>query len=246
MGRCLPLLVLPLLGCVHHVSWQVQPRATFNLPSDDGGIAVAVVSNGRECKPVADALVSAISHRDGVTVRADAPIRLEVRNCDRGQERTIEFQVDGMGLEGPTTDRRRYTVRGWSAADMAVISPSGSSVVLSGAANRTVYSPWTAEDDLDVNRSIGLVDELAGDVAENLANQLAPAPIALHRTVYTDAPPGSARDLHNQAVAAEQAGDLLAALRLARLAQVKDPARVNAEYLEALQSHAVTVGQALF
>lgn len=243
------LTLLTQVACAHHVSWEVQPRPSYSLPAESGGVSVAVVTNGRACKAIADELVRALGTRIGVAVNPGASIRLEVRNCDRGQERTMEFEVDAFdagGFQGATTARRRYTIRGWAAADMAVISPAGSSVVLSGSANRTVHSPWTADDDLDVNRSIGLAEDLSNDVAANLANQLVPLPVALRRKVYTEAPPGSARDLHNRAVAAEQAGDLVAALGLARQAQAQEPSRAGAEYLQALQAHAVTVGQLLF
>lgn len=213
-----------------------------------------MVFDGRDCKPVADALVSTLGKRTGIDVRSGAGIRLEVRNCDRGQQRTMEFD-DGMDAAtgsmagsafsgGP--DKRRYTIRGWSSAELSVISATGSSVVLSGSANRTVNSPWVPDDDLDVNRSISLADDLANEVAGNLANQLAPVPVSLRRTVYSDAPPGSAHDLHNRAVAAEQAGDLVAALRLARQAQAEDPCRAGAEYVLALQAHASTVGEKVF
>ncbi len=240
-------LLLPLIlaaGCGHRVSWQVHPQPSYTLPASAASVRLAVVAQGRECKAVADALVKALARRPGFQVHADAPIRLEVRGCERGHASTLEVAID-TSAPGWPGGRQRYTLRGWSAAYMRVVSPMGSTVVLSGSAERTVRSAWVAADDLDVPRAISLAGPLAEDLALDLANQLAPLPVSMHRTLYPEAAPGSARDLHNRAVLAEQSGDLVGALQLARQAEALEPSRAASAYLEELQAHALTVGYAL-
>jgi hypothetical protein len=234
------------------VSWVVQPVPTYTLPAAPTTM-LAVVADGRQCKAVADAVAASLNTRPGVKVSAEAPIRLIVQNCDQGQETTLEVEMGGQaimsGLDGPGAvvggDRRRYTLHGWSAAEMTVVSPSGNAVILSGTAEQTVRSSWVGDSDMDVPRALTLADALAKDVASDLANQLAPLPVSLHRTLYVDAAPGSAKDLHNRAVSAEQAGDLVGALDLARQAQAVEPSRAAADYLDELRAHAVTVGYLL-
>ena len=238
-------------GCAHRVSWEVQPVPTYTLPAAPTTM-LAVVADGRQCKAVADAVAASLNTRPGVKVSSEAAIRLIVQNCDQGQETTLEVEMGGQSASGFNGtgavvggDRRRYTLHGWSAAEMTVISPSGNEVILSGTADQTVRSSWVGDADMDVPRAITLADALAKEVAANLANQLAPLPVSLHRRLYADAAPGSAKDLHNRAVSAEQAGDLVGALDLARQAQAVDPSRAAADYLDELRAHAVTVGYLL-
>lgn len=233
-------LAAGLSGCAHHVRWEVQPAPAVALPAAQ---LLAVVADSRECKPVADALARALGARPGLRVSADAPIRLTVSDCAGGQDTTLEIVV---GDAAPSVgDRRRYTVHGWSAANLTVTSPSGNAVVLSGTADRTARGSWQAPSDADVPRAATLAAELATDVAAHLADQLAPLPVSLRRTLYADAAPGSARDLHNHAVAAEQAGDLVRAVQLAEAAAALEPGRATSQYLAALKDHAQTIGCAL-
>lgn len=239
-------------ACAHRVSWEVQPVPTYTLPEAQTTL-LAVVADGRACKAVADAVAGSLNTRPGVKVSADAAIRLIVQNCDQGQDTTLELEIGGQaafdGFDGRGAivggDRRRYTLHGWAAAEMTVVSPAGNSVILSGTADQTVRSSWVGDSDMDVPRAITLADALSKEVAANLANQLAPLPVSLHRMLYVDAAPGSAKDLHNQAVSAEQSGDLVGALNLARQAQAVDPSRAAADYLDELRAHAVTVGYLL-
>lgn len=242
----LTLLACGLTGCAHRVSWQVQPAPVYVLPPAPS-TALAVVADSRECKPVADALAVTLGARPGVRVSADAPIRLTVSDCDGGQDTTVEIEVGDAWRGGPQAvgDRRRYTLHGWSAAALTVTSPSGNAVVLSGTADRTLRSPWLGAAEAEPPRAATLASDLARGVAQELANQLAPLPVSLRRTLYADAPPGSARDLHNQAVAAEKAGDLVHALALAQRAAELEPCRATSQYLAQLKDHALTVGCAL-
>jgi len=68
-----------------------------------------------------------------------------------------------------------------------------------------------------------------------VVRQLNPLPTLVERRVYPNAPAGTARDLTNQAVLAEKAGDLQRALEFATAAYVQDPNRRTASYLDDLQ-----------
>ena len=70
--------------------------------------------------------------------------------------------------------------------------------------------------------------------------QLNPMPQQTTRNLYANAGEGTAKDLHNLAVLAEQAGDLPEALRLATAALSERPNARIARYLDALERRAMT------
>ena len=89
------------------------------------------------------------------------------------------------------------------------------------------------------------LDDVRRDLAYDLADQVAPLPATIRRTLYADPEPGTARQLHNQAVDAERDGDLSKALQLAREAYGANPTAASMRYIEQLQDHARRVGYAL-
>lgn len=234
------MLALFLLGCAHRVEWQVQPRPSYTLPS----LEVAVVSADKSCKRVADELVETLSARPGVLVRPDAPQRLVVLGCDERLDTTVEMEQNYLGLQYPTEvvqEQRRYNMRGYAQAELQV----GESVRLLGTAERNLRGPWVTDGDLDIPRALALREGLRRDLAMDLADQLAPLPETIRRTIYRDPEPGTARELHNEAVEAEQKGELDAALVLARRAYAAQPSQARMRYIEALEAHAEAVGYAL-
>jgi hypothetical protein len=60
--------------------------------------------------------------------------------------------------------------------------------------------------------------------------------VILRRWVYPEAGEGTRKALHNEAVAAEQAGDLDRALELSQEAYVRQPRRRGLAYIERLES----------
>ena len=227
-----------LFACAPHVSWQVQPAASYTLPS----LEVTVVAGDRSCKRVADELVSALASRPGVVVRPDAEQRLEVRGCDERLDTTVEIQAYYFGYGADAgQDERRYTMRGVAGAELWI----GGGTRLIGAAERRLRGPWVKDGDLDIPRALVLRDGLRRDLAMDLADQVAPLPETIRRMVYLDPEPGTARELHNAAVTAEQTGDLNEALRLAKAAYAAEPTRSRMRLIQALEAHAVDVGYAL-
>jgi hypothetical protein len=234
------LLLSLLVACARHVEWQVQPVPSYALPSLD----ITVVAGDRECKRVADALAYALGSRPGVLVRPDAPQRLEVRDCDERLHTTVEIDgvYPGLGYGNETyREQRRFTVRGLARAELKI----GRDVTLLGSADRRMRGPWITDGDLDIPATLTFREDLRRDVALDLADQLAPLPSTIRRTLYVDPEPGTARELHNAAVDAEREGQLDRALELARQAYAADPSPSAMRYIEALQSHAASVGYAL-
>ena len=73
-------------------------------------------------------------------------------------------------------------------------------------------------------------------LADVVADSLVPLPVGLERRIYKDPEPGTARALHNRAVAAEASGDLHGALELAREAYAANPTPHGARYIDALEA----------
>ncbi len=237
-------VLLLMLGCAKHVTWDVQPRPSYELPS----LEVSVVADERACKRVADDLAKTLSARPGVLVRPDAPVRLLVKDCEQEIDTLVEFESTFPGLTYSnyvSQERRRFDMRGWANAVLIVDSPSAATVRLAGGAERRVRSPWVSDGDLDMPRVFTLQQAVRRDLATDLADQLAPLPATIRRTLYRDPEPGTARQLHNLAVNAERDGDLDEALRLAKQAYAANPTSAGMDYLEDLQEHANAVGYAL-
>jgi len=238
------VLALLLLGCAKHVSWEVQPQPAYRLSS----LEVSVVAGDRDCKRVADELASTLSARPGVRVRPDAAIRLELRGCEDAVDTTVatESTYYGMGdHKGVAAEQRRYDMRGTAQAQLVVKAANQPEVRLDGAAEREEHSPWVSSTDLELPRSLSLRESVRRELAHDLADQLAPLPATIRRTLYADPEPGTARQLHNQAVDAERAGELDGALALAKQAYAANPTAAEMRYIEDLQDHARQVGYAL-
>ncbi|MDP2309423.1 MAG: hypothetical protein Q8P18_25605 [Pseudomonadota bacterium] len=237
-------LLLLMLGCAKHVSWDVQPRPSYALPS----LEVSVVTGERSCKRVADDLAQTLSARPGVVVRPDAPVRLLVQDCEHEVETLLELESVFPGIDysaAVSHERRRFDMRGWANAVLIVDSPSAATVRLDGGAERRVRGPWVSDGELDMPRMFTLQQAVRRDLATDLADQLAPLPATIRRTLYNDPEPGTSRQLHNLAVDAEREGNLDEALRLAKQAYAANPTAVGMDYIEALQEHASAVGYAL-
>jgi hypothetical protein len=179
-------------------------------------LEVSVVAGDKECKRVADELARTLSARPGVLVRPDASVRLLLEGCEDQVDTTVELE-----------------------------SANNPAVRLVGGAERRLRGPWVTEGTLELPRQMSLSDAVRRDLAIDLADQVAPLPATIRRTLYRDPEPGTARNLHNQAVDAERSGSLDAAIKLARQAYAANPTPQAMRYIEALQDHADAVGYAL-
>jgi hypothetical protein len=240
------MLVLALVGCVHQVSWTIDPVASVRLPSTD----VAVVAGDRSCRALADALVDALGSRPGIDVRPSSAQRITVSGCDDEVTTTLDIEGNYPGLVyGNTvyTEQRRYSVHGWARGEMRVDLPGGTAgeaLVFRDEVERALRGAWVQGGDLDLPASAQLRERLAAALADKLADRVAPLPETLRRTIFPDPEPGTARQLHNDAVAAEKSGNLEDALRLARAAYAADPSPGAMDYLEEVRDHAASVGYA--
>ena len=235
-------LVAVLAGCVHQVSWTIEPVAQMKLPET----AVAVIAVDRACKPVADELVDALGSRPGIEVRPDATQRIIVQNCDDQVTTALDIESNYPGLSyGPTVyqERRRYTLNGWAHGEI-VVQGAGDPLKFTSEVERSVRGPWVNSGDLDVPATATLRQRVSGELADALADHIAPLPETIERIIYPDPEPGTSRKLHNDAVAAERAGNLDDALQLARQAYAADPSPGGMDFLEAVQEHASQVGYA--
>lgn len=233
------IVALALIGCAHQVSWTIEPVASLTLPATE----VAVIAVDRACKPVADALVDALGSRPGIEIRPDATQRITVQKCDDQVTTALDIESNYPGLNyGPTVymERRRYTINGWARGEM-VIEGAGDPLRFHAEVDRSLRGPWVNSGDLDVPATATLRQRVCDDLASRLADHVAPLPETIERIIYPDPEPGTSRKLHNDAVAAERAGNLDEALRLAREAYAADPSPGGMDFLEAVQEHASQV-----
>jgi hypothetical protein len=213
------------VGCAPTVQLEVPAAPAVSLPTH----AVAVVAHERVCQPAADALARELGDSDGVTVDHRAPLRLELIACGDDQSWTVE-QVGS----DDQPQRQRTTVAARAHAVVAVVSPDGVRAHLIGTGRHLVASSWSEPTRLaHVSRTAHR--HVLGDLAADLAHQVSPVPTMVERRVYPNAGPGSARELHNLAVRAEQRGDLDLAWLLAQAAWNERPTPARAGYLDELR-----------
>jgi hypothetical protein len=209
---------------------------------------VAVVAMEPACSPLADELAHALGSRPGVDVAPDAPQRVYVQRCDDLVTTTLNVEGNYPGLNYGSAvyfERRQYTLHGWATGAIEVQSPGIASMRFEATSEADARTPWSSEGDIVEPASPALRDTLMRSLASRLADNLAPLPETYRRHIYPDPEPGTARQLHNEAVASERAGNLEDAVRLARKAYAADPTPHAMDYIEQLQEHAERVGYAL-
>ncbi|HJN78288.1 MAG TPA: hypothetical protein QGF58_30525 [Myxococcota bacterium] len=231
------LLVL-LTGCAQHVAWKVAPAPAVEVDVT----TLSVAAEGAECRDVADAVLVAMDARPGVAIDPGASTTLVVKDCDEFLSTIVE--VEGEWVEIDEVERRRVTVEGTGNATVEVRVASMTIGTLDPQHYHSESSSWANEGRIPAPRARAVSSALDEGLAQQVADDLAPLPAQLSRRVYAQSEPGTARALHNEAVAAEQSGDLDGAMRLAREAYAADPSPRSMRYLEALEAHAATVGYA--
>lgn len=232
-----------IIGCVHQVTWVEERSAAYPLATTQ----VAVVAMERACRPLADALVKELGSRPGVDVHPEATQRIFVKQCDDLLTTSVDVEGNYPGIDYGAEvyfERRRYTLHGWGRGVMEVQAPGVDPVTFAVDIERDLRGPWVASDAFDMPANPELQTRLTGDLAERLADKLAPLPETIRRVVFPDPEPGTARRLHNDAVAAERSGNLDEALTLAKAAYGADPSPMAMDYIERLEEHAEAVGYA--
>lgn len=208
--RC-ALLSLLATGCAARVRVEVPASSTLSLDRD-----VAIVAESRACGPIADALAERLREAD-VQVRPSSFNRITVYACNVSWApppgETSSFEGRGQAIASVTTGgRMQAQLLGASRQSM----PHAST-----AAGLVRYDRRTAR-------------RLQQAVALDLAEQVTPVPLVVHRRIYPNSAAGSARSFHNLAVAAERGGQLDYALWWARQAQEAHPSRTRARYVSEL------------
>lgn len=226
-----------LSGCATRVAWEVRPAPTVELDTTN----IAVATEDRACKPVADQLVRTLSARPGVVVQPRAETRLVVESCEQFVETTVEIQQDQAETGTLATDRRRTTVVGEGVAIVGVYNGQERIAEIEVSVDLQDRADWNATEN-GAPEVAGMSRGVDEELAVSIADKIAPLPQDLKRRMYKDAEPGTARALHNQAVVAEQDGDLDLALSLAEGAYAANPTASNMRYVEELEHHAETVG----
>lgn len=232
--------MLPLLlACATApVTWKVHPDPVLEVDTT----RVAVAADSRECREVADALIETLGARPGVRIDPAATTSLLVTDCAVSTQPTVEVQHLG-GSDDPMApgfeEQRRVVVDGQGSARVVVTSNGVHLSDLSVKAIASEASPWS-EDAVPAARVYAVDQEIVDCLADEVADALVPLPVDLERRIYKDPEPGTARALHNQAVAAEATGDIPTALELARASYAANPSPRSARYIDALE---VRLGQ---
>lgn len=233
------MLLLLGLGCAKTVAWRISPVPTVQVDTT----AVSVAAAGAECRDLADEVLHVLGSRPGVVIEPEATTRLVVRDCDQFLSTIVEVQ-ESMGDGQTDQSRRRVTVEGTGSAIIEVWSGEARVAELTPQEFHAESSSWADEGRIPAPRARAVTEALNEGIASAVGDDLAPLPQSLERKLYAKAEPGTARALHNDAVEAEQEGDLDRAMRLAREAYAADPSARSMRYLEQLEAHAQRVGYA--
>lgn len=227
------MFIFLALACSHtQAVWEHTPQAVTRAPTTE----VAVVASDHRCQAVADGLALELSMRDGVRVVPDARTRLLLNLCQLNVRTEVDieqwFPVAGMEGAG-VTDRREQVIRGEGRAVLTVEFDGQPINMVKGEGHRIRLI--RDDDPAHLQRRSVVRADVLRDVSEALAQQIAPVPEVVRRRWYRNPEPGTSRALHNQAVDAERAGDLSAAIRYAQQARdaLRTPASVR--YLNALE-----------
>ena len=199
--HCTSMLLFAIAGCVHHVSWVVDRSPAYPQPTT----RVAVVAMERACRPLADALLKELDSRPGVEVRPDADQRIFVKKCDDRVTTAVDVESTYPGIDYASDvyfERRRYVLHGWARGEMEVQANGVEPLSFNVEVERDTRSSWVSSRDLDIPANPEMQSRLSRELAVRLADKLAPLPETIRRTVFPDPEPGTARQLHNEAVAA--------------------------------------------
>jgi len=228
MSRLAPLLLLSW-ACAHRVPMQVPAAPAVDLSTT----TVAVVAQDRECRPVALSLIEQLKESADFQVDYRSEVRLLVFQCNVDIGWSLFHEVDGTS-NAPV--KQRADVVGRGHAMIAVMTEDGTVAHLVGGARDGHVGLWQRAgltNMLQTRRA--MQRRLTDSVAVDLVSQLNPLPQTLDRWVYPNPEDGSARQLHNLAVLAEQSGDLVEARRLAQAAVDQKPTSRSEVYLESLE-----------
>jgi len=228
-------MLLHLLACATaRIAWEVTSDPHVEVDTT----RIAIAAEDRDCRDVADQLIDTLGARPGVRIDPAASTSLLITNCEVQSRPIVEVMHHGGAVDQWSTDfdeRRRVVVEGQGTATVIIYSNGVqlSSLEVQALANES--SPWS-EEGVPSARFYAVDQQIVLGLATEVADALVPLPIDLERRIYKDPEPGTARELHNQAVAAEAVGDIAGALELASEAYAANPTPHGARYIEALEA----------
>ncbi len=228
------MLFFLFAACAHvPATWEVTPEAGVRLPE----AGVAVVMSDNDCRGLADALTKELNRRSAVRVDPTSATRLALSHCDLDVRSEVEltqlYPGLGAGLTGGV-EHRDEVVRAKGSVVLTIEINSRPSATFGAKAQR--IRRLSSTQTRRTQGRISVVDGVTRDMAEQLAQRVAPEPELVHRRMYRNPDPGSARALHNRAVQAERAGDIGLALKLAKQALGAAPSTAADQYVQLLES----------
>lgn len=204
------ILLVASMGCAARVPVRVPAAPSVQVPTR----AISIVAVDRDCRGIGDELAEQLRSIDGMSVKPNAPTRLNIFACSTAFVMNDEDVVEG----------RTVAIAALSTVDGVVAH-------LLGAAQRLEH---TAESAGTVKLPKRVQSNLDAEVARDLAEQVAPVSTVVHRRVYENPSDNSARQFHNLAVAAEREGRLDDAVWWARLSWERRPTARRARYVSEL------------
>ena len=204
------MIFLITLACMHSQAvWETSPKPVVAAAT----ARLSVVVSDRRCQDLANALAIEFSMRPGVEVVPDAPTRL-LLNLGR-RELSTEIDVSQTYSTGSSSllEQRDQAVR---ANGMAVMTIEVDQQPVGMVNTESSRVRMVREGDPShLHKRAYIRDRVVGDMANDLAQKIAPLPEVVRRRWYRNPDPGTAKDFHNRAVDAERSGDFSAAIRLA-------------------------------
>ncbi len=226
--------MLLLLGCAT-MSWRVERPPPVPLPA-----VVELRLESSTCLGLKQAMTPLLVRRTGVRVAEDAEVAILLSDCEEQVVPHFESELRGFRELHPdnlTSEMRRYSFDGKASAHIRVGAWSSFQEV-----ERSSSTSWREADDLIGADMVGASMLLQEDLATALLEELVPEPEEILRRWYPHPKPGSAQDLHNRAVEAERAGELLQALALAEEAAALDPRASHRSYFQLLANRVMEQG----
>lgn len=211
-----------LAGCTKQVYVEMPASPTVHLTSS----TVAVVSADRSCQAVANTLAERLTKEAFYIVNPKARVRLIVSGCKTYVQPFIDIVQSVDSVDGIVTQSRQVRLDGRAHAQVEVNTEGRSQAFLLGNAQ---WSEHTSRP-----RAVhGMSAQLNALLTDDLLEQVRPIPRIATRRVFPNAQPGTHKALLTHAVAAEVAGDLKEAIRLAIAANENAPnPRIEAYILE--------------
>lgn len=225
MRLCTPQLLtilFSLTGCTKQVYVEMPASPTIQLASS----TVAVISADRACQDVANALAERLTKEAFYIVNPKARVQLIVSGCNTYVHPFVDIVQNVDAVTGIVEQSRRVRLDGRAHAQIEVRTDERAQAFLLGNAQ------WSLQTSRP-KATHGMNTQLNTLLTDDLMEQVRPIPRIATRRVFPNAQPGTHKALLTHAVAAEVAGDLQEAIRLAVAANNNAPnPRIEAYILE--------------